>query len=209
MKRTKKRISVSVITLPEDNDIILGAMENAYAYADEVHVFHTESGKGVLSLPDDDYYGLVQHHPVLLDLRHANSRAYANRLLWPNSDPPEDLVVFYLEAGHRIDNTDLARFAVEYNPGKILTAMRYFQWDEDHYRADDQYRPQRLPIAGGYSTSAHWSDNLQTAPDWMWARRSQWVEVPFNIIDVTFMDPSYRWDDGKPDLQPLPERIFS
>jgi hypothetical protein len=115
----------------------------------------------------------------------------------------------YMEVGWRISEPDTVRTAVEYTHKGIITAMRYFQWDEDHFRIDGPYQPARLPVAGAYLMDAYWDDPYTTAPTWMWAQRKRWTEAPFHIIDKTFLFPSYRPEGGRPPkLTPTYEKTF-
>ena len=211
MKRHKRRIIVSIIALKDEALLAQEAIADAYRYADEIHVI--QMGR---SAPDAEFQGLVdrQHsfvHSVPWSLDLAGARAMAYRRLWPNSDYPDDVVIMFMEVGWRVNDADSVRNVIEFNPEKVITATRYFQWDADHYRVDNMYRPTKLPIAARARQGVHWTSGIQTAPDWMW-RKAGWVDAPFDIIDVTYLghtDQEYRWDTDEPKLKPIPGRALA
>lgn len=206
MKRHKRRIHVSIVALKDELLLAEEAVADAYRYADEIHVI--QMGRDSPTAEFTHIPGCFIHAvPLTPDYPHARAMAY--RRLWPNSSYPEDVVIMFMEVGWRVSDADSVRSAIEYNPEKILTTTRYFQWDDDHYRVDGLYRPARLPLAARARQGIHWTSGVQTAPDWMWTQRAQWVEAPFDIIDVTFLghtDQEYRWESGEPKLQAMPGR---
>lgn len=209
MKRHKRRIHVSIVALKDEELLAEEAMEDAYRYADEIHVIQMGRDRPSQEFVNLAGYKLSMVHSVPLSPDHAQARAMAYRRLWPNNSYPDDVVIMFMEVGWRVSDADAVRNAIEFNPEKILTATRYFQWDADHYRVDDMYRPATIPIAARARQGVHWTSGAQTAPDWMWTQRHEWVEAPFDIIDVTFLghlDQNYRWGDGEPKLQRMPGR---
>ncbi len=118
-------------------------------------------------------------------------------------------VVLFLEAGQWVDDPEIVRPSVERNDGKILTAIRQFQWDDEHYRVDGIYMPARFPVIGEVRRSVYWDNHLSTAPAWMWSSSALWVDAPFSIIDPTYMNTANRLDDGTPKLEPTRGRLFA
>lgn len=210
MKRHKRRIHVSIAALKGEAMLAEEAIEDAYRYADEVHVIEMGRRKPTREFQDLATPPFVFVHAVPVTPDRPQARAMAYRRLWPNSHYPEDVVIMFMEVGWRVSDTDSVRNAIEFNPEKILTATRYFQWDDDHYRVDDLFRPRRVPFAARARQGVHWTSGIQTAPDWMWTQRTRWVEAPIDIIDVTFLDhtdQTYRWDtERSPQLRLMPGR---
>jgi hypothetical protein len=205
LKRTKRRILTSIIAAKDEYELALGASIDAYRYNDETHIIQV--GRDT---PTAEFYALTGYTcSIRAAMDNHNLRGMAYRSIWPGSDYPDDIVVMFMEVGWRVSDPDAVRTSIEYNPDKIITATRYFQWDDDHYRVDGPYRPARIPIAAKAKQGIHWSSPVQTAPDWMWSSRNLWVDGGFDIIDVTFTYPGYKWADGQPDLQPIEGRVFA
>lgn len=191
----------------DDRTLILGALDHAQQYADEVFIW-AGGMHGLLGGLREDVIsaggGFINVGP---DFSTRHFRSHAFRVM--RKDQPNDAVcTMFLEVGQRVSDFDVVRPTIEFNNGKIITAIRRFRWDDDHYRVDGPYAAQRMPVAGPAVSSSEWSNGLTTAPDWMWGGRVIWVEAPFEIIDITFTFPDYRWDDGEPVLEPIPGRVF-
>jgi hypothetical protein len=204
LKRTKRRILVSIVVLPDEEVLAGEAVEDAYRYADEVHVI--QAGR---STPSRAFAAMSSFvHAIPVSMTSPRDRSLAYRSVWPTREYPADVVIMFLEVGYRVSDADAVRTSIEFNPGKVITAMRYFQWDLDFYRVDGRYRPARLPVAASAKQGVHWVSPVQTVPDWMWSSRDAWVEASFDIVDVTFMDAGHRWDDGQPKLEAMPGRVY-
>lgn len=215
MKRTKKHITALIPAFPDDDArLIFGAAADAYRYADDIYVG--------IALPA--HQGLRDEAFTVLERRLA--RDYGAKILvsltafddprfrrnihnsfGAASDRPRAVV--YSEVGWRISEPDSVRDVIEYNDG-VISAVRFFQWDDTHFRIDHQYRPTRIPLVGEYRHDAHWEDPMTSAPAWMWAQRTRWVEAPFHVVDETFTYDKYRPEDPRePSLSLITEKVFS
>lgn len=136
-------------------------------------------------------------------------RGVANDLAGRATDIEPQPVVLYLEAAQHVNEPDLVRSSIEFNPDMILAATRHFQWDDENYRVDGIYGPARMPVAAPIKREAHWDHPLSTAPAWMWSSRVMWRDAPFTIVDRTYMNPANRINDGVPKLAPTRGRLFA
>lgn len=207
VKRHKRRIFVSIVALSDEVELAKGAVDNARRYADETYV--VQMGRSDPTPEFQELHATVG--AVAISPDYASGRGQAYRWMWPSHryiNGPDNVTMLFMEVGWRIPDTDSVRNAIEYHPENVLTAVRRFQWDDDHYRVDGLFRPGRLPIAARARQGLSWTSGLRTAPDWMWEATTEWVEAPFDVVDVTFMDETYRWGDDEPKLEPIPGRVF-
>lgn len=198
-----------------DSDQVLAAIvsaKNASIFADVVYVAIPRTGRiedaaqRVAAVPNTKLVRVT--HKSVLSPRYRET-AYSGMSADQIGVRSHDRVVLFLEAGQHVDEPEIVRPCVERNDGKVLTALRRFQWDDEHYRVDGIYVPARMPALGEYKVASHWDDPLSTAPAWMWSSRVLWVEAPFSIIDPVYMNPDNRIDDGAPKLVPTRGRLFA
>lgn len=217
MKRTKKNIVVFIPILKEDDDdLILDAAADAYRYADDIYFVRASTNSihsgGATKLVNTLMREYGAHVLVNRLPGHSQRFRFVSHLALTKekmSHPDREAILYYAEVGWRISEPDIVRTTIEYNNG-VIAAQRYFQWDEENFRIDGQYQPTRLPIFGIYQSAAQWQDPISTAPTWMWSVRPRWIEAPFYIKDVTFMNPEYRTKDRRtPNLSPIHEKTFA
>ncbi len=210
MRRVKKHIIVLVMADRDQVDAAIDSAKQASIYANVVYVAVPRTGqieeaaRRVASVPNAKLVRVT--HPSVTSTRYRDM-AYAGMKADQIGDVDRHVVMF-LEAGQHVDEPEIVRDSIERNDGKILTALRKFQWDDENYRVDGIYMPARFPIMGELRISIYWDNALSTAPSWMWSSQSLWVEAPYNVIDPIYMNPENRIDDGAPKLEPTRGRLF-
>ena len=150
-------------------EVAIDSAKNASIYADKVYVSVPLTGKmnevvsRIAAVPNTNLIRVS--HKTVTSTRYRDM-AYAGM----KADQIGDRhVVMFLEAGQHVDEPEIVRDSIERNDGKILTALRHFQWDDEHYRVDGIYVPARFPVMGELRLSTHWDNPLSTAPAWMWS----------------------------------------
>ncbi len=211
MRTVKKRIVVLIVADRFQVEEALNSAREASIYADVVYVALPRTGKiedaaaAVAAVPKAKLIRVTQWSVMSTQFRKsAYSGVTADQI-----GEVKHRVVLFLEAGQWVDEPEIVRPTVERNDGKILTAIRQFKWDEDHYRVDGIYMPARFPVIGDIRKSIYWDSHLSTAPAWMWSSSQLWVDAPFKIIDPTYMTTANRLDDGAPKLEPTRGRLFA
>lgn len=214
MRRVKRQINVLIAGTLLEEDVVFESAKRATVYADTVFLaFALPAQKAATTTASlKQRAAEIPDVKLVLVFRDRDTRNYRDAAYGSvvhHLVEPRGQVILFLEAAQHVDEPDLVRPGVELNADKILTATRSFQWDTDHHRVDGIYRPARFPVAGPMKMGIHWDDPLSTAPAWMWNDTPSWVEVPFEIIDRTYMNPTQRFDDGVPKLQPTRGRLFA
>ncbi len=211
MRPVKKHIVVLIVGDRDQAQTAIDSAKHASIYANAIYVAMPRTGgiqevaARVAAVPNAKLVRVT--HRSVTSPRYRNA-AYMGTTADQVGDVSRHVVLF-LEAGQRVDDPEIVRPCIERNDGKILTAVRQFQWDDDHYRTDGIYVPAHLPVMGELRRAIHWDNALSTAPAWMWSSRALWVEAPFTIIDSTYMNPENRIDDGPPKLVPTRGRLFA
>lgn len=210
MKRVKKHIIVLVTADRDQVDAAIDSAKHASIYANVVYVAVPLTGRidevaSIVAAVPQTKLVRVSHQSVT-STRYRDM-AYAGMKADLIGDVDRHVVMF-LEAGQHVDEPEIVRDSIERHDGKILTALRQFQWDNEHYRVDGIYVPARFPVVGEFRLSSHWDEPLSTAPAWMWSSSTLWVEASFSIIDPTYMNPDNRINDGAPKLEPTRGRLF-
>ena len=211
LRTIKKHIVVLIVADRGQVEEALESAREASIYADVVYVALPRTGKiedaaaAVAAVPKAKLIRVTQWSVMSTQFRKsAYSGVTADQI-----GEVRHHVVLFLEAGQWVDDPEIVRPTVERNDGKILTAIRQFKWDEEHYRVDGIYMPARFPVIGEVRKSIWWDSHLSTAPAWMWSSSSLWVDAPFKIIDPTYMNPANRLGDGAPKLEPTRGRLFA
>lgn len=211
MRPVKKHIVVLIMADRYEVDEAIDSAKKASIYADAIYVALPRTGKiedaaaRVAAVSKVKLVRVTQWSVMSPKYRKS---AYSG-LTADQIGEVKHHVVLFLEAGQWVDEPEIVRPTVERNDGKILTAIRQFQWDDEHYRVDGIYMPARLPVIGEVRGSVYWDNHLSTAPAWMWSSSSLWVDAPFSIIDPTYMNTANRLDDGAPKLEPTRGRLFA